>query len=97
MAFKIMVSKRAQREVENAMDYYAEINKSLAHKFYTCIKQVYSQLEVNPYYKKIHNNFRIVPVETFPFIIIFHINEGNKNIKILACFHTSRNTKNYPR
>ena len=97
MAFKLIVSKRAQSEIENAIDYYAEINKTLALRFYSCVEQVYDILKINPFYKKIHNDFRIVPIGTFPFNIIFHIEEANKTIKILSCFHTSRNTINYPR
>ena len=87
MDFKLIVSKRAQNE----------INKKLALRFYSCLKQIYDKLKTNPFYKKIHNDFRIIPIGTFPFNIIFQIEEANKTIKILSCFHTSRNTINYPR
>lgn len=34
MGFKIIVSKKAQNEIENAAEYYAEINLKLALRFY---------------------------------------------------------------
>ena len=35
MDFKVIVSKKAQDEIENASDYYAEININLAFKFFS--------------------------------------------------------------
>lgn len=97
MVFKIIVSKRAHAEIENAIAYYSEISKNLALNFFNDIENTYKKLETNPYFQNRHRKFKAIPLEKFPFLIFYHINEDKHIIKILSCFHTARNTKNYPR
>ena len=96
MVFKVIVSKRAQQEIENAIAYYSEINKSLAQKFYNAVEANYKKLETNPYFQNRYKEFRAIPLKKFPFLIFYHVDEDKHIIKILSCFHTSRSTKKYP-
>ena len=97
MAFKIIVSKKAQDEIENASDYYAEINTALAFKFYSALTETYKKLELNPNYQIRYKNYRAIPLKIFPFLLFFSCDEKSKTIKILSCFHTSKNSKKYPK
>ncbi len=97
MDFKVVVSKKAQREIENTIDYYQEINDKLAYEFYLSLQKTYNKLGLNPYYQVKHKNYRATPIEKFSFLLFFTINEKTKIIKILSCFHTSRNPKKYPK
>ncbi|MDN3676867.1 type II toxin-antitoxin system RelE/ParE family toxin [Flavobacterium paronense] len=97
MGFKIIVSKKAQDEIENATDYYAEINITLALKFFTELKATYNTLKLNPNYQIKHKNYRAVPLKIFPFLLFYVVDVDNKTIKILSCFHTSKNSKKYPK
>ena len=97
MGFKIIVSKKAQDEIENASDYYAEINIDLAFRFYSALKETYNKLELNPNYQIRHKNYRAIPLKIFPFLLFYIADEENKTIKILSCFHTSKNSKKYPK
>ena len=47
MAFKIIVSKKAQKEIENAIEFYSEINDNLALRFYNELTETYKKLEIN--------------------------------------------------
>ncbi len=67
MGFKIIVSKKAQEEIENAVAYYAEINISLALRFYNELSETYKKLEINPDYQIRHKNFRAIPLKVFLF------------------------------
>lgn len=96
MVFKVIVSKRAQEEIENAIAYYSEVNKSLALKFYNAVEANYKKLETNPYFQNRHKEFRAIPLKKFPFLMFYHVNEDKNIVKILSCFHTSRNTEKYP-
>lgn len=58
MVFKVIVSKRAQQKIENAIAYYSEINKSLAQKFYNSVEANYKKLETNPYFQNRYKEFR---------------------------------------
>jgi toxin ParE1/3/4 len=51
MGFKVIVSKKAQNEIENAAAYYAEINLNLAFRFYSELIETYKKLELNPNYQ----------------------------------------------
>lgn len=97
MAFKVIISKTAQREIENVFEYYNEINASLPIKFYTALNACYTHLESNPYFQKKYKDFRAFPLKKFPFLIFFHIDEEKKTIKVLSCFHTAKNIKKYPK
>lgn len=97
MDFDLIVSKRAQFEIENAIDYYAEISINLASKFYIQLDFAYQNISANPYYQKRYKNFRAITITSFPFILFFIIEEEKQQIKILSCFHTSRNPKKYPK
>ncbi len=97
MDFKIIVSKKAQDEIENASDYYAEININLAFKFFSELTETYNKLELNPNYQIKHKNYRAIPLKIFPFLLFYIVDEDNKTVKILSCFHTSKNSKKYPK
>lgn len=97
MGFKIIVSKKAQKEIENATEYYAEINLSLAHRFYCELSETYKSLILNPNYQIRHKNYRAIPLKVFPFLLFYVSDEKSKTIKILSCFHTSKNSKKYPK
>lgn len=43
MGFKIIVSNKAQEEIENAIEYYAEINLNLAFRFYSELTETYKK------------------------------------------------------
>ena len=97
MDFKIIVSKKAQDEIENASDYYAEININLAFKFFSELKETYDKLKLNPNYQIKHKNYRAIPLKIFPFLLFYIVDGDNKTVKILSCFHTSKNSKKYPK
>ena len=82
MVFNLIVSKRAQFEIENAVEYFAEININLASKFYVQLNSAYQNITVNPYYQKRYKNFRGITITNFPFILFFIIEKTtttNKN------------------
>lgn len=97
MAFNIFVSKKAQDEIENVMEYYAEININLAFRFYSELTETYNRLELNPNYQIRYKNYRAIPLKVFPFLLFYVFDEKGKTIKILSCFHTSKNSKKYPK
>ena len=51
MAYKIIVSPRAQKEIENAIDYYALYSSDAPLNFITELKAVYNALETNPFFQ----------------------------------------------
>ncbi len=87
MAYNIIVSPRAQKEIENAIDYYAQYNTSAPLHFVKMLTNTYASLEKNPFYNVRYKDIRALKIYKFPYSIYFVINQSQKVVKILSCFH----------
>jgi len=58
MAYKIIVSSRAQMEIENAIDYYALYSADAPINFIAALKEGYNSLVTNPFFRVRHKNVR---------------------------------------
>lgn len=96
MAFKVIVSPLAQKNIEDTIDYYADRSVDAPKKIIIDLNEAYRVLSISPYHKIIYNNFRALPLKKFPFLLMFIISIENE-VLIKACFHTSKSTKKYPR
>ncbi|MBL7790490.1 MAG: type II toxin-antitoxin system RelE/ParE family toxin [Chitinophagales bacterium] len=96
MNYKIKVSPRAQKEIEDTYDYYSNYSKDVPTKFLTTIRSAYEILQKSPYLKTHYKNIRSLKLNKFPHSLYFTINEEKHIINILACFHNKRNPKNRP-
>lgn len=96
MTYKIRVSKRAQLEIEEALDFYAIRSSNAPHLFLKSIISTYNSLESSPHYRIVYRDVRFVKLRRFPHSLFFTIDEELKVVRILACFHNKRNPKNRP-
>lgn len=96
MAYKINVSYKVQKEVYKAIDFYNDVSELVPAKFIDAIQETYLKLSVNPFYQIRKNTIRAIPVKGFPYLLLFSINEQNREVRILSCFHTSKNPRKYP-
>lgn len=97
MDYKIIVSPRAQFEIEGIAEYYSEISLSVLNKFYSELENAYQLLKLNPQFQTRYKNFKAIPIRKFPFLLFYTIDEKTKIIKVLSCFNTARSTKKYPK
>jgi plasmid stabilization system protein ParE len=91
MVYKIIVSPRAQKEIENAIDYYALYSTQAPVNFIAVLKEAYATLETNPFFMVRYKNVRALKLKRFPHSIYFEINENQNTIRVLSCFHNKRN------
>lgn len=96
MAYKIKILKRAQIEIDDAFDYYSKISNSALKNFADELQEAYRRLEFNPKYQVRYKDFRALPLKSFPFILIFIIDEAEKTVKIYSVFNTHQNPEKYP-
>lgn len=97
MEFKILISKEAQSDLENAFLYYREnVNKKVATEFLKDFRKTLTTIRQNPYFKIWHDDFRGKLMKKYPFII-FYLVDGKENIIVISrIFHTSQNPEKYP-
>lgn len=61
--------------------------------FINRLQESYLSLKTNPFYKIQYKNVRGLKVRKFPYSLFFIVNEDERIVKILACFHNKRNPK----
>ena len=97
MAYKIIVSPRAQKEIENAIDYYALYSSNAPQSFINLLKDTYLSLETNPFFNVRYKNIRALKIHKFPYSLYFVINEAQNTVRVLSCFHNKRNPNKRPK
>jgi toxin ParE1/3/4 len=97
MAYKLIVSPRAQKEIENAIDYYALYSVDAPVNFIASLKDAYGTLENTPFFRVRYKNVRALKIKRFPHSLYFIINEDKNTVRVLSCFHNKRNPNKRPR
>lgn len=97
MAFKISITKLAEQDINNAIDYYLNFVKSstTAENFYNEVIEAFEAISINPFYR-FYNSFRGKPLHNFPYIVFFDVHEEINNVEILGVFNTNQDTNKYP-
>ena len=97
MVYKIIVSPRALKEIENAIDYYALYSTDAPVHFISTLKEAYNILETNPFFRICYKNVRALKLKKFPYSLFFIVDENKNIVSILSCFHNKRNPDKQPR
>lgn len=97
MAFSIIVSPRAQKEIENAIDYYALYSHEAPKTFIGMLNLTYRTLETNPFFKVRYKNIRALKIYKFPYSLYFTIDETRYKVRVLSCFHNKLNPVKRPK
>ena len=76
MTYKLSSSKKAEKDIEKAIEWYADINKVLAIRFYNDLIKTKKQIQQNPKAFQIrYSEIRIAFLYKFPFGVHFRIIE----------------------
>jgi toxin ParE1/3/4 len=97
MGYEIQFRKSALNEIEKALDYYLTISPSVGFSFDEDMEYAILILKQNPHFEIKFNNYRVLPLSKFPYIVIYTILEDIKIVDIVSIFHTSQNPKKYPK
>jgi toxin ParE1/3/4 len=96
MDYKIIVSMRTQQEIEAAIDFYSLYSDNAPKHFISSLSSCYSTLSFNPFFRVVYKNIRALKLKHFPYSLYFTVNEEEKIVMVLSCFHNKRNPKNRP-
>jgi len=91
MGFKIIISPRAQKEIEDAIDYYAIRSSDAPRDFISSLNDTYTILSINPYFRICYKNVRTIVLNVFPYSLFYTVNEKENTIRLLSCFHSILN------
>ena len=96
MVYKIIISPRAFKEIENAIDYYTLYSNSAPRNFISTLGDCYKTLERNPHFSIRYKHIRTLHIRRYPYSLYSVINEKHTIIRILSCFHNKRNPERMP-
>ncbi len=96
MDYNIVVSVRAQKEIEKAFEHYMPNLENAPHNFIIQLESVYGTLKTNPFFRVRYKNVRALKIKKYPYSLYFVIYESQKKIRILSCFHNKRNPNKRP-
>lgn len=96
MVYRVIVSSRAQKEIENAIDYYALYSDDAPVKFLICLKETYDILSSTPFFKVHYKNVRALKIKKFPYSLYFVVKEDERIVRVLSCFHNKRHPGRRP-
>ncbi len=89
--FKIVLYDDAIIDFNKALDYYRDINPTVAKKFHSAINTTFNDLKKNPFYQIRYDNFRLKLVKKFPYLLHFIVDEKTKSIFIYGVRSSHQN------
>ena len=87
-SYQIKLSRVAEIELNEAINWYDLQVLGLSEKFYIEFDRVLNSIARNPYYASIkYNNTHIAYCKKFPYGIHYKIHESDKTVFITSIFH----------
>jgi len=89
MAYRFAVSRKAEKDIQSAYEWYEQRREGLGSSFLEAIDRAFISIKSNPlFYGFRRKNIRGYTTKNFPFIILFYVK--GRDIRVVSVFHTSR-------
>ena len=91
MSFKIIIKKEAQFDLDEAIIWYEEQRIGLGLELVFEFDKTVQKITINPFYAScILADARSASLKTFPYEIVYRIDEIKKQVRIIAFSHQKR-------
>ncbi len=97
MNYSLLIDPAAIRDIQGAIDYYDDQRPGLGRRFENELHEHLLRIEKNPFFNLRYQSVRCVPLNKFPYMIHFTLNEQAKTVCVRAVFHTSIDPKKWPK
>ena len=89
MSYTIFISPTAIRDLQAAVDYYNEKSENLGFRFADLVDNYFNRIAGFPTASSVrYKNIRCKPMATFPYLILYTLDEETETISILRIFNT---------
>jgi toxin ParE1/3/4 len=95
MVFKIVLTNSALIDTFDGIEWYEKQTDGLGKRFYQAIQKVYKTIRQNPYFQIRYADVRCLPLQKFPYMVHFVVEEERKRIVILGIICTHRDPKTW--
>ncbi len=94
MSYRVQLQTRAEKELEEASDWYNDKSEKAAINFFAAIEKSVAEIQKQPdRFRKTYKNFRETLLKKYPYTVIYIFDEEKKLIVISSIFHQKRNPK----
>jgi plasmid stabilization system protein ParE len=95
--FQVILEPKAERDIEEAFEYYLTISEKLALRI---LREIENKLEIiseiPEAFQIRHKQFRSISLNKFPYMIHYFVDSKHSKIHILAFLHMSKNPNKWP-
>ena len=92
MPYTTIFLLKARKELLHAWEWYEDRQPGLGDRFTDELFNHIHEIEINPeQYNEKKPHYREIPINIFPYLIIYRINQRKKAVVVVSIFHTSRN------
>lgn len=95
MAFMLVIDPRAIKDIQGAIDYYDEQQAGLGLRFEAAVNKHLLILEKNPFFRKRYHDVHCIPINKYPYMVHFTIDENLQIVSVRAVFHTALDPKKW--
>lgn len=94
MSYRLIIDPAARLDIIESIRWYNEQKPGLGQLYYNSVKQTMKLIKKGPLmfqlrYKMLH----MAPLEKFPFMILYQVDQAKNLVAVAAVLHTSRNPK----
>lgn len=91
MSYTILITPTAAQDLEAAVEYYNLQAQDLGYRFAYLVEEYLNRIAITPAASPIrYKNVRCKPMATFPYLILFTIDEPAASLSVLRIFHTKQ-------
>lgn len=91
MSYHIKIEPEAYQDIQAGIDWYDSQQVGLGRKFYAEVSSSFESLRKNPFYQVRYDNVRCLPVNRYPYMIHFTLDEKENTIIVRAVLSTYQN------
>ena len=89
MAVELIITVEAERDAQEAYDWYEKRRFGLGEEFLGCVDICIEQICRSPQsYAKVHEDYRRVKVRRFPYLIFYELT--NDKVTVFCIIHSAR-------
>jgi plasmid stabilization system protein ParE len=89
--FKIIYSKHAQKELQDAVKWYNKQKKGLGKELKVEVKKIVENILLNPNFASIkYDNTHVAACKIFPYSLHYEIDLNENLIRVISIFHNKR-------
>lgn len=94
---RVQLLERAELEVTDAYTWYETQQPGLGERFLNMVDHYLALIGSNPYQypSRYGNELHVAPMKTFPYLVVYWVDQRQETVFVTSVFHTSRKPRKF--